>query len=358
VFGDPTQGLCGGFFTGGWTTGLSAGFKWLIYDFGLTHANVAAAEASEDAAKAGYSVTTLDVRRDVEVAYLEALARRRLVLVAEATVKSEAGHLDQAKRFVAAQAQDPIQVAQAQSRYSNAQSALAQAQSDEAVALANLRAAIGWLDPTRAPAVDPNWPTPANEEPPALAELVNTARKFRPEITQLDKEIRAADASVTAAHAERRPSLSANGAITYSPYPNDNSWAAQPAWTAGLALSWNLWDGGRSRADVQVANANLISAQAQRDALLVSLTSAIESSRAQIVANKANVAASTEGVTAAQAELKLAEARYAQGLGSQIELADAQTAVTTASGNLITAEWNLATAWATLRRAIGQQTAP
>jgi len=356
AFNDPTQGYCGGFFTGSYTTALTAGASWRIYDFGLTHANVEAAVANEDAAKAGYSVSSLDVRRDVEVAYLEALARRRLVLVAEATVKSEAGHLDQAKRFVAAQAQDPIQVAQAQARYSNAQSALAQAQSDEAVALANLRAAIGWLDPSRAPAVDPNWPTPASEEPPDLAQLVDTARKFRPEITQLDKEIQAADASVTAAHAERRPILSASGGISYSPLPTETP-ATQPSWQAGLSLTWQLWDGGRSHSDVEVANANLVSAQAQKDALLVSLTSALESSRAQIVANKANVASSTEGVTAAKEELKLAEARYAQGLGSQIELADAQTAVTTASGNLITAEWNLATAWATLRRALGQQTA-
>ena len=45
--------------------------------------------------------------------------------------------------------------------------------------------------------------------------------------------------------------------------------------------------------------------------------------------------ASTEAVTAARAQLKLAEARYTQGLGSQIELADAQTAVTTAEGNLV-----------------------
>ena len=357
TFRDPTSGVCGGFLTGSYNTGLNAGATWRIYDFGLTHANVKAAEANEDAAKAGYSVSSLDVRRDVEVAYLEALARKRLVLVAQATVKSEAAHLDQAKRFVAAQAKDPIEVAQAQARASNAQSTLAQAQSDEAVALANLRAAIGWLDPSRAPAVDPNWPTPASEDPPELAQLVDTARRFRPEITQLDKEIQAADASVTAAHAERRPVLSASGGISYSPFPTSTP-AEQPAWQAGLSLSWQLWDGGRSRADVQVANANLVSAQAQRDALLVSLTSALEASRAQIVANKANVAASTEGVTAAQAELKLAEARYAQGLGSQIELADAQTAVTTASGNLITAEWNLATAWATLRRALGQQTAP
>jgi outer membrane protein TolC len=57
-------------------------------------------------------------------------------------------------------------------------------------------------------------------------------------------------------------------------------------------------------------------------------------------------------VRAAQEELKLAEARYAQGLGSQIELADAETAVTTASGNLISAEWQLATAWANLIRAV------
>jgi outer membrane protein TolC len=357
VFADTTSGLCGGFFTGSYNTGLSAGASWRIYDFGLTHANVVAAEANEDAAKAGYSVSSLDVRRDVEIAFLEALARKRLVLVAQATVKSEAAHLDQAKRFVAAQAKDPIEVAQAQARASNAQSTLAQAQSDEAVALANLRAAIGWLDPARAPAVDPNWPTPVSQDPSDLTELVATARKYRPEIVQLDKEIYAANASVTAAHAERRPVLSANGGIAYSPFPNANSWPEQPSWQAGLTLSWQLLDGGRSRADVLVANANLLSAQAQRDALLVSLTSAIEASRAQIVANKANVEASTEGVTAAQAELKLAEARYAQGLGSQIELADAQTAVTTASGNLITAEWNLAAAWATLRRALGQQAA-
>ena len=60
------------------------------------------------------------------------------------------------------------------------------------------------------------------------------------------------------------------------------------------------------------------------------------------------MSSSNEAVRAAQEELKLAEARYAQGLGSQIELADAETAVTTASGNLITAEWQLATAWANL----------
>ena len=66
------------------------------------------------------------------------------------------------------------------------------------------------------------------------------------------------------------------------------------------------------------------------------------------------LSASNEAVTAARAQLQLAEARYAQGLGSQIELADAQTAVTTAEGNLVQAQWQLAEAWATLHRQLGE----
>jgi outer membrane protein TolC len=136
--------------------------------------------------------------------------------------------------------------------------------------------------------------------------------------------------------------------------PASGNWSPQPTWQAGLTLSWFLWDGGKSAADAHVASANLTNTIAQRDELLVTLTSGLEAARAQIVSSRANVQASTEAVTAAQAQLKLADARYTQGLGSQIELADAQTAVTTAEGNLVSAEWQLADAWAALRRALGE----
>ncbi|HEY1549775.1 MAG TPA: TolC family protein [Kofleriaceae bacterium] len=333
-----------------YSTPLTATGRWTIYDFGLTHANVAAAEASADASVASVASTALDVRLNVETAYLQAVAYRRLVIVAQATVKSEEGHVDQAKRFVAAQAKDPIEVAQAEATLANAKSAEAQAESNEAVALATLRAAIGWLDPSRQPAVDPNWPSPPNDSPGDLQQYVETARKHRPDLVALEKDIVAAQLSAEAAHAERRPALGAAASIGWT--PNSYNWDPQPTWSAALTLSWALWDGGRSAADVRVANANEISAEAQRDSLLVTLVSTIEQYRTQILSNKASVASSTEAVRAAQEELKLAEARYAQGLGSQIELSDAETAVTTASGNLISAEWQLATAWANLIRAV------
>ena len=341
------------FFTHAESTGLGASASWTITDFGRTSANIRAAELNADASGASVATTTLDIRTNVETAYLDAVARRRLVQVAETTVKSEDGHLDQARRFVAAGAKDPIEVAQAQSRDANAKSALAQAQSNEAIALANLRSAIGWVDPANSPIVSANWPTPSESEPPGLAALVETARKSRPEVVQLDKQLEASEANLDAARAERRPVLSASAQTQWAPGTGD--WSPEPTWSAGLSLTWSLFDGGRAAADARIARANVANAAASRDALLVSLTSQLDSARSQIVANRANVRASTEAVTAARAQLQLAEARYAQGLGSQIELADAQTAVTTAEGNLVSAEFQLATAWAQLHRAIAQQ---
>ncbi|HEX3476748.1 MAG TPA: TolC family protein [Kofleriaceae bacterium] len=364
---DATAGASSGFSTSGTgarvaspdffshqeSTGLGATANWRIYDFGQTTASIRAAELNADAFAATIGTTTLDIRTNVEVAYLTAVADRKLVVVAETTVKSEDTHLDQARRFVAAQAHDPIEVAQAQARAANARSALAQSQSNEAIALANLRSAIGWLDPARSPTVAPNWPVPPETEPAALTALVDTARKNRPEILQLDKLLEAAGANLDAAHAERRPVLSASAQTQWS--PGTGNWSPQPNWSAGLSLSFPLFDGGRASADIRIANANVLSASANRDALLITLTSQLDAARSEIVANHANVAASTEAVAAARAQLQLSEARYTQGLGSQIELADAQTAVTTAEGNLVQAEFQLASAWAQLHRAVAQQ---
>ncbi len=342
---------CGGFFDPTVSTGLATTANWRIFDFGQTSLAIRAAQLTAEATALGVDTDIQDVRNRVEVAYLEAVARQRLIGVAETTVKSEEVHLDQARKFVAAQAKDPIEVAQAQARAANAKSALAQAQSAEAIALANLRAAIGWIDATRSPVVAPTWPTPPSQEPIDLASLVEQARKQRTELRQLDKQIEAAEANLDAAYASRRPVLSATASTQWN--ADDSDWTPQPTWFAGITLSWQLFDGGRARAQARIAHADVVSSKAQRDGLLVTLTSELELSRAQIVANRANVDASTEAVTAAQAQLKLAEARYGQGLGSQIELADAQTAVTTAQGNLVQAEWQLATAWANLRRALG-----
>ncbi len=348
---DGVSVICGGFFAPQITTSLGANASWRIYDFGATNASVRAAELSAEATAAAVATSLLDIRTNVEVAYLEAVARERLIHVAETTVANEDAHVAQARAFVDAGARDPIEVTQAQSRAATARSTLAQYQSSQAIALANLRSAMGWADASQSPTVVDEWPAPPASDPESLPDLVEQARKFRPEIAATDKQIQAAEANYTVAGTGRRPVLSASASTQWN--PGSTEWRPEPSWNAALNLTWQIYDGGRQTADKKIARANVTVAEAQRDALLVSLTSELELARAQIVANRANVTASTEAVGAARAQLALAEARYAQGLGSQIEIADAQTAVTTAEGNLVQADWQLATAWTQLRRAIG-----
>lgn len=349
--------------SGGLTGTASA--NWRITDFGLTRAQVRAAELNVEAAGAGTQINELDVRTNVELTYLEAIARARAVNVAETTVRNEELHLDQARRFVAAQARDPIEVTVAQARAANAKAALAQSQTSAAISLANLRSAIGWVDPTQTIRVGQTWPTaPPDTSPPALPALVETARTKRPELVQLDRQVAAAEANIDVARKSRRPVLAATARANYGPgasYAEDpmtgtfvsNFDASHPNWSIGLTLSWLMFDGGRQNADVRVARANRESALAQRDALLLQMTSQLDATRATIEAARASIVASTEAVTAARAQLRLAEARYAQGLGNQIELTDAQVALTLSEGNLIQAEWGLASAWASLRRQLG-----
>lgn len=348
--GNPSE-TCGGFFDPASSTGLSAQVSWRLYDFGQSAASIRAASAAAEVSSAGVRVTELEVRAAAEQAYLEAVARHHLVVVAQAAVDSELLHLEQAKRFVAAGSRDPIEVAQAQARAASARSSLAQAQANHAVALGNLRAAIGMVDPEQQVETELTWPGPPPQSELAAPALVAQARARRPELAQLDKQLAASEAQLGEVEVSRRPVLSAFANTQWGPDSSD--WAPQPSWNVGVTLSWTAWDGGRASAETKVARANLRAVQAQREALLVSLTSAVESARARIVANGASVGSSNEAVAAAAAALRLAEARYGQGLGSQIEVADAQASLTAAQGTLVSAEWQLASAWAELRRIIG-----
>ena len=64
--------------------------------------------------------------------------------------------------------------------------------------------------------------------------------------------------------------------------------------------------------------------------------------------------ATEEAITSAREQLRLAEGRYAAGVGSGLELADAQLAMQDAAAQRVQAEYRLASARAQLLRALGQ----
>jgi len=66
------------------------------------------------------------------------------------------------------------------------------------------------------------------------------------------------------------------------------------------------------------------------------------------------ITASEEAVASAREQLRLAEGRYQAGVGSALELGDAQLAMQHAAAQGVQAEYNLAAARARLLRAVGR----
>ena len=95
-------------------------------------------------------------------------------------------------------------------------------------------------------------------------------------------------------------------------------------------------------------------ADAQRAVEELQVRLDVDSARLAVRAAKATIGASEDAVTSAKEQLRLAEQRYATGVGSIIELDDAQVAYSTAAAQLVQARYSLASARAQLLAALGR----
>ena len=80
----------------------------------------------------------------------------------------------------------------------------------------------------------------------------------------------------------------------------------------------------------------------------------VEQARLAVRAAKAALGAANEAEANAREQLRLAEGRYQAGVGSIIELGDAQVAATTAAAQKVQADYNVSTARAQLLNALGR----
>ncbi len=345
-----TGNKVGAFASAAATARASVNASWLLYDFGQTAASIDAARATARAGDATLARDRLDVVNAVETAYHEAVARRRLVEVARDALVSQARRLDQATRFVAAGSRAPIEVAQARTQVASARTTLVRAENAAETALASLDLAMGGWD--GAPfQVAATWPGPTADEDAPRTQLVDAARRTRPELAAQRLTIEASEHALAASRLSLRPELTAQAGLDAT---TDLQSTPEPGWSASLSLSWTLFDGGRHRAQVRAAVAARAVAAAELDQLELGLRVDITSAQLAIRAGKALAVSAAEATSAARAQLALAEKRYLDGAGSGIELADAQSAVVQTAADEITAQWELATARARLRRVLGR----
>jgi outer membrane protein len=321
----------------------------LVWDFLSTWNRHQAAKAQAEGQAAQTRALEVTTVLAVRTAYFAARAQDELVQVAQASLDNTKAHLAQISAFVAAGARPDIDLAQARLEVANAKLALVSARSAAALARARLGQAMGVPGPLTGPLVDAALPaTPTEDE--ALEALAPRAVAARPEARQLDAQVRASERALAAAKGTFWPTVTAQLSGNAQARTLAN---VVPNVSGQLALSWPLYQGGLTDAQVAEAEAALVAARAQVEVLASQVRLDVEQARLDVQASREAVEGAHEARAAAAERLRLAEGRYAAGAGSVIELSDAQVAFTRAGAQVAQETFTLSAARARLAAAMG-----
>jgi outer membrane protein TolC len=177
----------------------------------------------------------------------------------------------------------------------------------------------------------------------------------RPEFIQLEQQLRAAQAEIRIAHADRLPSLSysVNGG-----FDTDSLKAPRlkehTGVSAAITFSIPIFDWGATRSRERQAQLRVDLAENERMIALRGFTQQFYAARAQVDSAKARIALAREGVGKAEDNVTASIARYRAGEAQIVEVTDAQTTLVEQRNALYQAIFDYQTALARLKQATGR----
>ena len=185
----------------------------------------------------------------------------------------------------------------------------------------------------------------------SMADSLDLAKKNRPDIAQAQITVAIAATGIDLAKSGRLPSVSLGASNGWSEGvlpSNDN-------WTVGVSASWNLYDAGTTGAKIKQADASLTKAQEQaRQIETVALLEVRQNYLSMAEAEK-RLGTTDVAVSKAQEDLYIAREKYNAGIGTNLDVIDAQLALTQAKTNRIQALYDYNVSVAKLNKAIGMK---
>jgi outer membrane protein len=292
----------------------------LITDFGRTTNLVSSAESSAKAEEETSTATTAQIVLAVDQAFYNALETRALLQVAQQTIDARQLLVDKINALTQAKLKSDLDLSFANVDLSRAKLLQLEAKNNYAAALATLSAILGYPDQQPFDLVES---TSAPEQPDAdVNPLIMQALRQRPEVLALQDQETSAEKFGQAEHDLWRPTVSALGTVGVAPVRND----ALPNWYGAVGVNINI----------PVFNGFLYNARAKTADLQT------EAAKQRLLDERNNIARDVRtawqqsqqaferlGVTQqlrdqANLGLNLAQARYNLGLGSIVELGQAE----------------------------------
>lgn len=325
-----------------------------LYTGGRVAATVSAAEADVLTGRENLRRTESSVIQAVVQAYVDVRRDQEALRIRQENVGVLRRQLDESKARFDVGEITRTDVAQSEARLAAAQSLLTQGQAQLAVSRAAYAALVGQNPGDLAPE-----PSLAALLPADVAQAFATAEDNNPQIRAAEYTQQASKARISAAQAERMPTLGLNGSIgTAGPAdPWDRDMFGRSI-TAGATLSVPLFTGGltssRIRAAMERNNADRIGVETARRSVMQSLTGAWN----QLIASRSNITSTDEQVRAARIAAEGTRQEQQVGLRTTLDVLNAEQELRQAELAQVTARRDEYVAASLVLAQMGQLEAP
>ena len=332
-----------------YTAGVIASQR--LYDFGFTQnlveSNKRAERATSDELQARRAIVTLTVQRS----YLISLKRRRLVQVAEETVREGGVIKNQIEALYRQQLKSKLDLDLVQVELTNAESQLVKARNDLKASFADLNRAMGITGADEY--VLEEISTDVRPQG-TLEELLNESQAH-PELRKAKELTASAEARYRAMKKQYLPVVTAMASGgNYDTLDPNQAVPTGGWWTAGAMLSIPLFTGFAIENQVREAAAQQNAAQAGTTNIEQALSQQVTTSYLETLTLAQQIKLAEEQVRTAQEALQLAKQRYRLGLSSVVEVTQSEVAAATAQTRLADVQYDYKIAEAALAYATGR----
>lgn len=333
------------------STNLTGTFElsYDVYTSGKVTAQIALAQNQVKVAQLDFDRINEEIIYNVTREYYALQNADAQIGIQQASVENAQQNLKVSKSLEEAGVGTYFDVLRAKVDLANSQQQLTLAYSNQNIARRQLVKRLGLAEDADIKAADSI--DVAGKWPLSLEETIVQAYKNRAELEQLlvENDIEHNRETISNSTTAPQVSLFANYNMIGS---LDDSIGPEDGYTFGARLRWTLFDGGATKAKVaqnQIQQSVINHTFAdQRDKIRFE----VEQAYYTLQANAQNIETAQKTIELATESLRLARLRFQAEVGTQTDLINAKTELTTAQGNLLRAIVEYNTALASLKRAV------
>ena len=341
-----------------WTTEIR--LVQSLYEGGRMASALRSAKLSQQQAILDYQTVVADALLAVRTGYYDILLTAQQITVREASVKLLQQELDDQRRRYDAGTVPRFNVLRAEVAVANARPQLIRVRNVYRITKNNLVNLLGYNLPPEVTEDIPMQLTDGLNTSPYPVELpkaIQQAFANRTEIGSLRKAEALRREDIVNARAGYLPRLEAFGGygVRSSSFEADLT-AERHGWFVGAQVGWDLFDGMLTRGKVVSAKSAHEKSQTELDDTTRRIELEVRTAYSQFIEAREVLDSQKKVQEAAEESLRLAKARADAGTATQLDVLDAETALTEARTTQSLAQRDYAVGVAKLERAVGLTT--